>query len=142
MNVVIDASAAVGLVLGMPGTEIFTPFLEQATVVSAPDLYVAEVANAIWKYHKADLIPMARCEQILEQAVSLPDRFESSSTLCLEAFALACRHLHPVYDALYLVLARRNNASILTMDRRLAALAGQLEIAVVTPLNSTSIQKP
>jgi predicted nucleic acid-binding protein len=134
MNVVIDASAAVGIVLLMPGTEIFTPLLEQAAMVAAPDLYVAEVSNAIWKYRKADIIPMVRCEWALEQAVSLPDRFESSSALYLEAFALACRHLHPVYDALYLVVARRTNATILTMDRRLAALAGQLEIAVIIPV--------
>jgi len=141
MNIVIDASAAVGLVLGITGTEIFTPLLEQANLVVAPDLYVAEVASAIWKYRKADLVPMARCEHVLELVVSLPDRFESSSSLFLEAFALACRHRHPVYDALYLVLARRNNASILTMDRRLAALAEQLEIAVVTPLSPISIPR-
>ena len=133
MNVVIDASAAVGLVLALPGTEIFTPLLEQAVLVTAPDLYIAEVGNAIWKYRKADLLPMERCELLLEQVVSLPDRIESSSALYLEAFALACRHLHPVYDALYLILARRTNATILTMDRRLAALAGQLEIKVIIP---------
>lgn len=134
MNIVIDASAAVGLVLAMPGTETFTPLLEQAAIVTAPDLYVAEIGNALWKYRKADLLSMERCELALEQAASIPDRIESSSALYLEAFALACRHLHPVYDALYLVLARRNNATILTMDRRLAALAGQLEIGVVIPL--------
>ena len=76
---------------------------------------------------------MARCEQALEQALSLPDRIEPCSALHLEAFALACRHLHTVHDALYLVSARRNNAVLLTMDRRLAALAGQLDIEVVIP---------
>ncbi|MDA3903823.1 MAG: type II toxin-antitoxin system VapC family toxin [Desulfuromusa sp.] len=134
MNVVIDASAAVGLVLAMPGTESFTPLLEQAAFVAAPDLYVAEVGNAMWKYRKANLLPMARCELALEQIISLPDRFEPSSTLYIEAFALACRHLHPVCDVLYLVLARRTNATILTMDRRLAALAEKLEIQIFIPL--------
>lgn len=81
MDIVIDASAAVGLVLGRTGPEIFIPWLEQADLVAAPDLYVAEVANAIWKYRKADLIPLAQCEIILEQVVSLPDRLESSSAL-------------------------------------------------------------
>jgi predicted nucleic acid-binding protein len=130
MNVVIDASAAIGVVLAMPGTESFSKILEMADMVSAPDLYIVEVSNALWKYRKADLLPMARCEQVLAQAVALPDRFEPACALNLEAFALACRHLHPVYDAMYLVLARRNNATILTMDRRLADLAEQLEIEV------------
>jgi predicted nucleic acid-binding protein len=38
-----------------------------------------------------------------------------------------------VYDTLYLVLARRNNSTLLTMDRRLAVLARKLEIEVVIP---------
>lgn len=134
MNVVIDASAAVGVVLALPGAEIFSEPLEQAALVTAPDLYVAEVGNAFWKYRKADLIPMARCEEALEQALNLPDRLEPSSVLHLEAFALACRHRHPFYDALYLVTARRLNAVVLTMDRRLATLAGQLGIDVVIPM--------
>lgn len=133
MNIVIDASAAVGLVLAVPGTETFVPLLEEATLVTAPDLYLAEVGNALWKYRKADLLSMEQCELLLEQALSLPDRIESSAALCHEAFALACRHLHPVYDALYLILARRTNATILTMDRRLADLAGTLEIKVLIP---------
>ncbi len=133
MNVVIDASAAVGLVLSLPGTEIFTSPLEQAALVTAPDLYVAEIGNALWKYRKANLLSMEQCELALEQAVSLNDRVEAGSVLYLEAFSLACHHLHPVYDALYLVLARRTNAIVLTLDHRLAALAGQLEIKVMIP---------
>lgn len=132
MNVVIDASAAVGLVLAVPGSEAFAVPLERAALVITPDLYVAEVCNALWKYRRAELVPMERCEQALEQILNLPDRIESSSALHLEAFALACRHLHPVYDALYLVLARRNDATLLTLDKRLATLAGQLEIDVIS----------
>lgn len=133
MNVVIDASAAVGLALPIPGSETFATPLEQADLVMAPDLFIAEVCNAFWKYRKAELLSVMRCELALEQVLNLPDRIESSSALHLEAFALACRHMHPVYDALYLVLARRNNAVLLTMDRRLAALANQLDIEVIIP---------
>lgn len=135
MNIVIDASAAVGLVLAFPGTEQFAPPLEQADLVITPDLFVAEVCNALWKYRRAELVSMVRCEQALEQILNLPDRIEPGSGLYLEAFALACRHLHPVYDALYLVLARRNNAILLTLDKRLAVLAGHLEIDVISRLN-------
>jgi predicted nucleic acid-binding protein len=133
MNIVIDASAAVGLVFAMPGTENFAASLEQAALVVAPDIFVAEVANAVWKYRKADLVSRERCELVLEQALCLPDRIEPAMDLYVEAFALACRHLHPVYDALYIVLARRNNAVILTLDRRLATLAGSLEIEAIVP---------
>jgi predicted nucleic acid-binding protein len=128
MNVVIDASAAVSVALAMSGSEIFFAPLDQADLVLAPDIFVAEVCNAVWKYRKAELLPMEQCERALEHALSLPDQFESGLALQREAFALASRHIHPVYDALYLVLARRNNAAILTLDRRLEELARKLEI--------------
>ncbi len=136
MNVVIDASAAIGVVLAMPGSDTFSTILEQADMVSAPDLYIVEISNALWRYRKSDLLPMAHCERALAQAVALPDRFEPGGALYLEAFTLACRHLHPVYDAMYLVLARRNSSIILTMDHRLAALAEKLGIEVVTSTKS------
>jgi predicted nucleic acid-binding protein len=131
MNIVIDASAAVSLVLALPGSEDFFAPLDEAELVMAPDLFVAEVCNAIWKYRKADLLSMDRCEKALDHALRLPDQLESSMGLHREAFALASRHIHPVYDALYLVLARRNNAAVLTIDRRLADLARKLEIEIV-----------
>lgn len=40
-----------------------------------------------------------------------------------EALALACHHDHPVYDCLYLTLARREAATLISLDRRLQLLA-------------------
>lgn len=131
MSIVLDASAAIAVVLALPGSELFAAPLDSAELVMAPDLFMVEVCNAIWKYRKAYLLPMERCEHSLEQALRLPDHLEPSTGLYREAFALAVRHLHPVYDTLYLVLARRNNSLLLTMDRHLAELARKLEINVV-----------
>ena len=44
----------------------------------------------------------------------------------MEALALACHLNHPVYDCLYLALARREAAAVLTADKRLMALAEQV----------------
>jgi predicted nucleic acid-binding protein len=65
---------------------------------------------------------------MLERAVGLVDTFETSLDLYREAFSLSVDQLHPVYDALYIVLARRNNAVLATLDRRLADLALKLHI--------------
>ena len=130
MTIVLDASAVIGVVLRMPGSLQHVRLLEDANLALAPDLFVAEVCNTIWKYRRADLLSSRECEPVLERALALADRFEPSPNLYREAFALAERHGHPVYDTLYLVLARRNNALLLTRDRRLAKLAAKLEIAV------------
>ena len=41
---------------------------------------------------------------------------------------LSCTADHPIYDIVYLVLARRNNAFLLTLDQRLAKLAQKFSL--------------
>lgn len=46
--------------------------------------------------------------------------------LQVEALALACHLDHPVYHCLYLALARREAAQLLTADQRLQRLAARV----------------
>lgn len=55
----------------------------------------------------------------------MPDR-----TLAVEALAEAAARQHPVYDLLYIVLARRHGAHLLTLDARLSNLAADMGIGV------------
>lgn len=59
-------------------------------------------------------------------AADLVDHIEPDRTLLAEALALATHLDHPVYDCLYLVLARREVASLLSADRRLLELANKV----------------
>lgn len=131
MIVVLDASAAVGVTLMQPQAKPLISHLETANLVLTPDLFVSEVCNAFWKYRKANLLDREQAEQLLAMTLELPDRIESAADCYQEAFALAVRHQHPFYDTLYLVLARRHAATLLTTDKRLVALANSLEIQVV-----------
>ncbi len=130
MTVVLDASAAAGIALCQPQTGQLVERLESATLVLAPDLFVSEVCNTFWKYRKAGLLTQEQAESNLARALGLADRLEPAAPCYQEAFALAVKQQHPFYDALYLVIARRNNAVLLTLDKRLAALAASLDIAV------------
>jgi predicted nucleic acid-binding protein len=49
------------------------------------------------------------------------------------AAVIAERELHPVYDCLYLALARRHEATLATFDRRLMGLAAHLGVPVWEP---------
>jgi predicted nucleic acid-binding protein len=53
-----------------------------------------------------------------------------SKELVEEALATAAAHDHPAYDALYLVAARRTGATVVTRDRRLAALLKETKVPV------------
>ena len=130
MITVLDASAAVAIAMNLPESAKFQPQIETSDLVIAPDILLAEVSNAVWKYVKAGVVDSEQGDRVLERAVRLVDQFETSLTLYREAYALSVNNLHPVYDALYLVLARRNNAVLATLDRRLADLATKLHIKV------------
>jgi len=59
----------------------------------------------------------------LSRAAALVDHIEPDRHLQVEALALACYVDHPVDDCLYLALARREAAILLTADQRLQRLA-------------------
>ncbi len=120
---VLDASAAVRLILGDPAATSLARQLREAVLVLAPELMLTEVANTLWNLQRArqrsDLDP----QQLLADAHDLVDRVEPDRHLQAEALALACHLNHPVHDCLYLALARREAAPLISADQRLLRLA-------------------
>jgi predicted nucleic acid-binding protein len=131
MITILDASAAVAIAMNLPESIKFLPNIDTSDVVIAPDLFVAEVSNAMWKYVRAGMLDSEQGSTALERAVMLVDTFEPGQILYKEAFALSVDHQHPVYDALYLVLARRHNGILATLDKRMVELAAILHIRLV-----------
>jgi predicted nucleic acid-binding protein len=123
MIVVLDASAALEIVLPGKRAAALGRYVEQAAWVIAPYLFLAEVSNAFWKYQHFHGMSISRCEEALDEAVSLVDDFADERDLYREAFAQACLAGRRAYDMFYLVLARRNNGLLLTTDSTLTALA-------------------
>jgi len=121
--IVLDASAALEVVLRRNSAENISATLVEADWVVSPNLYVSEVTNAFWKYQKLADYPYDECERNIEQAMALPDEFMPESDLYREAFNMGCLLGHPVYDMMYLVLARRHSAILATMDKKLGVMA-------------------
>ena len=130
MIAVLDVSAAVEILLQRPSAPALGERLAEAEWVLVPSLYTAELCNVFWKYNNLHGLPRELCEQSIAQGLALPDTFADDRQLQLEAFGMSCRCKHAVYDMLYLVLARRHSAQLLTMDRVLKRLAGQHDVAV------------
>jgi len=128
---VLDSSAALEVVLKRPGAKSLAEHLIKADWVISPILFISEVANAFWKYHRLAHLPLDLCEKCLDQAIALPDDLINETDLYREAFAMACSTNHPVYDCIYLVLTRRNNGVLLTMDSKLKKLALELNIRCI-----------
>jgi predicted nucleic acid-binding protein len=129
-DLVLDASAALEAVLGRSKTGDVLDLIEAANTVRAPDLYAAEVGNALWKHIKADDLDLDQAQRCLRTALDLVDSIIPSGELVGEAMATAVEYEHPVNDALYLVTARRTGSTVCTLDRRFAALLKEARVPV------------
>ena len=131
MIAVLDSSAALGVVFGREGSDHIREALIKADAVVVPRLYASEVSSACWKCYRFSDVPMAECERYLESCLALPGRYVDDEELAAEAFHLACLTECTVYDSMFMVLARRYNARLLTMDGKLIGAARKQSISVV-----------
>lgn len=122
MIIVLDASAGIEIVFGREKAGQLKTQIRTAGKVITSDLYKAETANVIWKYVKADLLEKENAVPLLKLCLDLVDDFIDISENNEEAVNESIRLNHPVYDLLYLTLARRNGAMLLTLDKKLKKL--------------------
>jgi predicted nucleic acid-binding protein len=130
MTVVLDVSAAIEILLQKEKKMLFSSMYEKASWVIAPDLYIAELSNVLWKYHKAGIISHIECNQYVEDGIDLIDDYFPSKELWKEALGEGIKNTHSVYDMYYAVLARRNDATLITNDSKLSLICNKLNIEV------------
>ena len=128
MIVVLDTSAAIEVVLDRAKASRFRQILADTDWVISLDLFIPEITNIFLKYHQFEGLPLDVCEGSLDRAIGLVDTFACSADLYREAFALSGQTNRSVYDSMVLIVARRNNAILLTADEKLEALAKELSI--------------
>lgn len=132
-RLVLDASAALHAAMGLEHASRIFDRIEESTIVLAPALYCAEVANGLYKYVKADMLTEVQALDLHDRAINLVDQLVGETELAREALAASIRYGHPVYDGFYGVLARRNGCPVLTLDRRLATLLGRMQVDSISP---------
>ncbi|MGA3326246.1 MAG: type II toxin-antitoxin system VapC family toxin [Terriglobia bacterium] len=133
---VIDASVAAKWFLppsGEPLAEeawrLLSGYAQGRFRFAVPDLFWAECANILWKAVRQDRWTRSAAEEAIMalQGRSLPTT--SSRDLLEEAFSIAATFDRTVYDSLYVALAVRLKADLVTADARLAnALAAYLPV--------------
>ena len=105
--------------------------LEHADRVTVPDLYFAEIANALWKYVRTGDLTLDEAQVMLSTGSAIPDDVFPARELATAALATSTAFNHPAYDALYAVTARREGAAVCTIDLRLARLLGDMRVPTV-----------
>jgi predicted nucleic acid-binding protein len=131
VKVVLDASAAMEIVAERGRARQFLEEIDRSDSVLAPDLFVAEVVNAVWKHHHFEGLSVTSANQQIELAVELVDEIVASRELFREAFLLARNAKRPANDMFYLALVRRQDAVLLTSDAALKKEAQRLGVQVL-----------
>jgi predicted nucleic acid-binding protein len=130
MIAVIDVSAAIEIILQKEKKEVFSRKYQDASWVIAPDLYVAELPNVLWKYYKANAITRDECIQYVDDGINMIDDFIDGKELWKEALGEGIKNSHSIHDMFYAVLARRNDATLFTNDGSLVKICDEMKIAV------------
>ena len=118
---VVDASVAFGWFAEVAHSERSVALLEAepSARLMAPDLVLVELLHAGWKAQRVGAITAAQFEGIAELTPGLFAELVPASVL-LSTAQRWCRELdHPAYDCLYLALAEKRSAVLLTQDQRL-----------------------
>jgi predicted nucleic acid-binding protein len=133
---VIDSSVALKWYVQEHDSELARPLLGLRLV--APDLIVAELANALWKkIRKGEAVEALAREALvhLRQAVTLVP----SPALVAGAFDLSVELLHPVYDCVFISLAKETDLPLITADgkfHRRAHAAGLHNVVLLNDWNN------
>lgn len=102
----------------------------------APTLVQSEVANALWKKKRAGAMTVEDAIHINAQLPPFFQRLFPVEPLLPPAIELSFRLDHPIYDCVYLSLAREMDCPFLTADERLARkTVGQTDLPPILPLS-------
>jgi len=130
MTAVIDVSGAMEILLHKEKTDKFYKALQNAGLVIAPDLYISELANTLWKYHKAKTLSKDESSLYMKQGLKMINNFVNSKEIWEEAFFEGINNNHSIYDMFYMVAARRHAGTLITNDSTLAAICRKNHVQV------------
>jgi predicted nucleic acid-binding protein len=120
MNV-LDASVAVKAYLEETGAEAATELLAGPAKLLAPELIRLEVAGALCRRVRRGELEAGeaedRCQHWLAALAKGLFTLTLDKDVLPEAVALSTKLKHPVQDCLYLAVAIRSNAPLITADR-------------------------
>ena len=120
MRLVVDASVAVKWLVAEEDADIADRLAASGEELHAPRLMASEVANALWRKEQAGQIERAEAGAAMTLLTDMPVRWAADETIGADAVRLALALDHPVYDCVYLALAHRIGAVMVTADRRFA----------------------
>ena len=116
-----DASVAFAWFAAVPGSEQAAWLLEPASavVLLAPDLVLVELLNAGWKSLRLGAITAEQFQMLAHRGADPFSHLVPSAALLPRAAHWCLELDHPADHCLYVALAERERATLITADQRL-----------------------
>jgi predicted nucleic acid-binding protein len=121
MTLVVDASIAVRWLFPVANDATADDLARSEAPIIAPDLIIAEIVNAAWKFARFHGHEPAALASIIAAADKAFDELVPCSSLRERAFQIAVELQHPAHDCFYLALAEQRDCHMVTADERLIA---------------------
>ena len=132
---VIDTSAFMKFFLHENGWEDVHPYLTTASSPETVDLLVPESANVLSKSARAGLFEKEQVPELYSSMELLytkgPLILKPAPQYMAEALSIALSLDTPVYDALFIVKARSDHATLVTADRHQSLCAKKCGVTAI-----------
>lgn len=129
--IVLDTNAAFAIARGTGNGEALAFLRQPDEEVIAPDLFHSELVHTLVKYVHGGVFDTEEALDVARDAIRLVDRFVSDDKLWAEALSESIRYRHSSYDMFYMLLARREGATLFTLDRKLQKLCDESGVSTV-----------
>ena len=120
MRLVVDASVAVKWLVAEEDSDAAVRLLTGDDDLHAPRLMASEIASALWRKARLGEIERGWAGAAMAAVPEMPVRWSEDETLAADAIRLALALGRSVYDCMYLALAHRIGALLVTADIRFA----------------------
>jgi predicted nucleic acid-binding protein len=135
MNLIVDASVALKWFVREHLSATAHDLLRTPDTLSAPDIIIAEIANAAWVKTVRGDISAAQASMIVAAMQYGEVALRPSTDVAERALDIALALNHPVYDCLYIAWAERLDGIVVTADDRLCrAVENGAFASLVRPL--------
>ncbi len=132
--IVIDTSAFTKFLLQEKDWQDVVQYIEPKAQPYTVEMLFTESTNVIWKYVKKNLISKEEGFEFFEDLKSIDEAqtitAEKNMTYGNLALNIGFAHDIPVYDSLFIAQAQHYRVSLITCDKKQAAIADKMNIPV------------
>lgn len=117
-QVVVDANVAIKWLVDEEQRQEAARLLQDESELHAPRVMAAEVANALWQKVERREIETTAAGVLADTLQRLPLHWANDEQILADAVRIAIELDHAAYDCMYLALAHRLGARLVTADMK------------------------